>query len=101
MILQEVEPLRLLLLRTAVGLFGLLLGVFMNACLTLMFSFVQPGRTVFLLGVWGAGYAYSCGLATISGGGLLTLLKPGTVVICLLPMAVCSACRWFVSWVPR
>ena len=24
---------------------------------------------------WGAGYAYSCGLATISGGGLLTLLK--------------------------
>ena len=44
----------------------------MNACLTLMFSFVQPGRTGFLLGVWGAGYAYSCGLATISGGGLLT-----------------------------
>ena len=26
-------------------------------------------------GCWGAGYAYSCGLATISGGGLLTLLK--------------------------
>ena len=47
----------------------------MNACLTLMFSFVQPGRTGFLLGVWGTGYAYSCGLATISGGGLLTLLK--------------------------
>ena len=47
----------------------------MNACLTLMFSFVQPGRTGFLLGVWGAGYAYSCGLATISAGGLLTLLK--------------------------
>ena len=65
----------ILLLRTAVGLFGLSLGVCMNACLTLMFSFVQPGRTGFLLGVWGAGYAYSCGLATISGGGLLTLLK--------------------------
>ena len=63
------------LLRTAVGLFGLSLGVCMNACITLMFSFVQPGRTGFLLGVWGAGYAYSCGLATISGGGLLTLLK--------------------------
>ena len=63
------------LLRTAVGLFGLSLGVCMNACLTLMFSFVQPGRTGFLLGVWSAGYAYSCGLATISGGGLLTLLK--------------------------
>ena len=63
------------LLRTAIGLFGLSLGVCMNACLTLMFSFVQPGRTGFLLGVWGADYAYSCGLATISGGGLLTLLK--------------------------
>ena len=47
----------------------------MNACLTLMFSFVQPGRTGFLLGIWGAGYAYSCGLATISGGGLLTLFQ--------------------------
>ena len=47
----------------------------MNACLTLMFNFVQPGQTGFLLGIWGAGYAYSCGLATISGGGLLTLLK--------------------------
>ena len=47
----------------------------MNACLTLMFSFVQPGLTGFLLGVWGAGYAYSCVLATISGGGLFTLLK--------------------------
>ena len=52
-----------------------LLGVCMNACLTLISSFVQSGRTGFLLGVWGAGYAYSCGLATISGGGLLTLLK--------------------------
>jgi len=62
-------------LRSAVGLFGLSLGVCMNACLNLMFSFVQPGRTGFLLGFWGAGYAYSCGLATISGGGLLTLFK--------------------------
>ena len=25
--------------------------------------------------VWGAGYAYSCSLATISGGGLLTLFR--------------------------
>ena len=65
----------ILLLRASVGLFGLSLGVCMNACLTLMFSFVQPGRTGFLLGVWGAGYAYSCGLATISGGGLLTLFQ--------------------------
>ena len=28
-----------------------------------------------LLGSWGAGYAYSCSLATIGGGGLLTLFK--------------------------
>ena len=63
------------LLRAVVGLFGLSLEVCMNACLSLMFSFVQPGRTGFLLGVWGAGYAYCCGLATICGGGLLTLLK--------------------------
>ena len=63
------------LLRGAVALFGLSLGVCMNACLTLMFSVVQPGRTGFLLGIWGAGYAYSCGLATISGGGLLTLFQ--------------------------
>jgi len=63
------------LLRASVGLFGLSLGVCMSACLTLMFSFVEPGRTGFLLGIWGAGYAYSCGLATISGGGLLTLFQ--------------------------
>ena len=44
----------------AVGLFGLSLGVCMNAWLCFC---------------GGAGYAYSCGLATISGGGLLTLLK--------------------------
>ena len=47
----------------------------MNACLNLMFSFVQQGCSGFLLSVCVAGYAYSCGLATISGGGLLTLLK--------------------------
>ena len=63
------------LLRVAVTFFGLSLGVCINACLTLMFSFVQPGLTGFLLGIWGAGYAYSSGLAIISGGGLLTLLK--------------------------
>ena len=63
------------LLRLGVTLFGLSLGVCMNACLTLMFNFLQPGQTGFLLGVWGAGYAYSCGLATISGGGLLTLFQ--------------------------
>ena len=65
------------LLRVAVGGFGFALGVCMNSCLTLMFSFVEPGRTGFLLGIWGAGYAYSCGLATISGGGLLSLFGGG------------------------
>ena len=63
------------MLRFAVSLFGLSLGVCISACLTLMFSFVQVGHSGFLLGVWGAGYAYSCGLATISGGALLTLLQ--------------------------
>ena len=69
------EAQSLVLLRGAVLLFGCSLGICMNACLTLAFSFVQPGRTGFLLGIWGAGYAYSCGLATISGGGLLTLFQ--------------------------
>ena len=63
------------LLRVAVTFFGLSFGVCINACFALMFSFVQPGRTGFLLGIWGAGYAYSSGLAIISGGGLLTLLQ--------------------------
>ena len=63
------------LLQVAVALFGLSLGVCINACLTLMFSFVQSERTGFLLGIWGAGYAYASGLATIAGGGLLTLFK--------------------------
>ena len=63
------------LLRLAITLFGVSLGICINACLTLMFSFVEPGRTGFLLGVWGVGFAYSCGLATISGGGVLTLFQ--------------------------
>ena len=40
-----------------------------------MFSFVEPGKVGLLLGIWGALYAYSRGLATMSGGGLLTLFK--------------------------
>ena len=43
------------LLRLAITLFGVSLGICINACLTLMFSFVEPGRTGFLLGVWGVG----------------------------------------------
>ena len=63
------------LLKAAVLLFGLSLGVCMNACLTLMFSFLQPGFSGVLMGVWGAGFSYSSGLATISGGGLLSLFQ--------------------------
>ena len=85
------------LLRTAVGLFGLSLGVCMNACLTLMFSFVQPGRTGFLLGVWGRDMPIPAAWPPSVEAGCSPCSKPGTVVICLLPMAACSACRWFVS----
>jgi BCD family chlorophyll transporter-like MFS transporter len=36
---------------------------------------VEEGNVGVLLGIWGAFYAYSRGLATIGGGGLLTLFK--------------------------
>ena len=63
------------LLRVAVAGFGLSLGICIHGCLSLMFQFVQPGMNAVLLGLWGVGYAYSRGLATVSGGSLLTLLK--------------------------
>ena len=62
-------------LHFALTIFGVSLGICIHASFTLMFTFVQPGRVGLLLGVWGALYAYSRGLATISGGGLLTLFK--------------------------
>jgi BCD family chlorophyll transporter-like MFS transporter len=46
-------------------LFGLSLGICIHASFTLMFSFVEPGKVGLLLGIWGALYAYSRGLATI------------------------------------
>ena len=61
--------------RLAVIVFGLSVGICIHASFTLMFSFVEPGKVGLLLGIWGALYAYSRGLATISGGGLLTLFK--------------------------
>ena len=61
--------------RLGVMLFGLSLGICIHASFTLMFSFVEEGNVGVLLGIWGAFYAYSRGLATISGGGLLTLFK--------------------------
>ncbi len=63
------------LLRISIGLFGLSLGLCIHSCLNLMFNFVQPGLNAVLMGVWGMGYAYARGLATISGGGLLTLFQ--------------------------
>ena len=63
------------LLRVGVAGFGLSLGICIHGCLNLMFQFVQPGMNAVLLGLWGVGYAYSRGLATVSGGSLLTLLK--------------------------
>ena len=63
------------LLRIAVALFGVSLGICIHSCLNLMFTFVQPGLNAVLLGLWGVGYANSRNLATVSGGGLLTLLK--------------------------
>ena len=62
-------------LHVALTIFGVSLGICIHSSFTLMFTFVQPGRVGLLLGVWGALYAYSRGLATISGGGLLTLFK--------------------------
>lgn len=63
------------LLRIAVALFGVSLGICIHSCLNLMFTFVQPGLNAVFLGLWDVGYANSRGLATVSGGGLLTLLK--------------------------
>ena len=62
-------------LRFSLTIFGISLGICIHSSFTLMFTFVEKGRVGLLLGVWGALYAYSSGLATISGGGLLTLFK--------------------------
>ena len=67
-----------LLFRSAIALFGLALGICIHSCLNLMFNFVQPGLNAVLMGLWGVGYAYSRGLATISGGSLLTLFQTMT-----------------------
>ena len=67
-----------LLFRSSIALFGLALGICIHSCLNLMFNFVQPGLNAVLMGLWGVGYAYSRGLATISGGSLLTLFQTMT-----------------------
>lgn len=89
------------LLRASVGLFGLSLGVCMNACLNLMFSFVQPGRR---------GFSWASGVRAMPipvawppsvEAGSSPCSKPGMAGIYLLPMAGCLPCRWSVSLAPR
>ena len=59
----------------------------MNACLTLMFSFVQPARTGFLLGVWGRAMPIPAAWPPSVEACCSPCSKPGTVVMCSLPMA--------------
>ena len=94
------SDLSITLLWAAVGLFGLSLGVCMNACFTLMFSFVQPGRTGFLLSVWGGVMPITAAWPPSVEAGCSPCSKLGTGVICSLPMAVFLPCRWFVPLVP-
>ena len=82
--------------RLAVIVFGLSLGICIHASFTLMFSFVEPGKVGLLLGIWGALYAYSRGLATISGGGLLTLFKTLNPDNVFRSFAVFLVCRSLV-----
>ena len=61
------------LFRLALGLFGYAAGVSTNACLTLMLGLTSPVMAGTFIGVWGLAQAYARGLATISGGALLSL----------------------------
>lgn len=60
------------LFRLALGLFGYGAGVCTNASLSLMLGLTSPGLAGTFIGVWGLAQAYARGLATISGGGLLS-----------------------------
>ena len=61
------------LFRLALGLFGYGAGVCTNASLSLMLGLTSPGLAGTFIGVWGLAQAYARGLATISGGGLLSV----------------------------
>ena len=61
------------LFRWALALFGYSAGVSTNASLTLMLGLTSPLMAGTFIGVWGLAQAYARGLATISGGGLLSL----------------------------
>ena len=60
------------LFRTALFLFGAAAGISTNASLTLMLGLTSPLMAGTFIGVWGLAQAYARGLATISGGALLS-----------------------------
>ena len=59
--------------RTAVFLFGAAAGISTNASLTLMLGLTSPLMAGTFIGVWGLAQAYARGLATVSGGALLSV----------------------------
>tara|TARA_B100000609_G_scaffold24441_1_gene17184 strand:- start:779 stop:2167 length:1389 start_codon:yes stop_codon:yes gene_type:complete len=61
------------LFRTAVFLFGAGAGISTNASLTLMLGLTSPLMAGTFIGVWGLAQAYARGLATVSGGALLSV----------------------------
>ena len=61
------------LFRTALFLFGVGAGISTNASLTLMLGLTSPLMAGTFIGVWGLAQAYARGLATISGGALLSV----------------------------
>lgn len=60
------------LFRSALFLFGAAAGISTNASLTLMLGLTSPLMAGTFIGVWGLAQAYARGLATISGGALLS-----------------------------
>ena len=61
------------LFKASLLLFGYSAGVSTNASLTLMLGLTSPLMAGTFIGVWGLAQAYARGIATISGGGLLSL----------------------------
>ena len=61
------------LFRVAVFLFGAAAGISTNASLTLMLGLTSPLMAGTFIGVWGLAQAYARGLATVSGGALLSI----------------------------
>ena len=60
------------LFRASLFLFGAAAGISTNASLTLMLGLTSPLMAGTFIGVWGLAQAYARGLATISGGALLS-----------------------------